>query len=159
MEIDVAIRSHGIPLGVAGGRCMAEAAGLEAEPWKLTSSTGWTCASWPFVTIDGEDARDFDDAVYCEERRDKKKGGWRLWVAIADVSHYVRPQAPHWMRRRRQRGNSVYFPERVVPMLPEALSNGLCSLKPVGGSPGHGLRDGRSAGHRRTHCLYNFMRR
>src|SRR5262245_2410623 len=80
----------------------------------------------PLVTIDGEDARDFDDAVYCEPRR---AGGWRLVVAIADVAHYVRPEtvldAVAW-----QRGNSVYLPDRVVPMLPEALSNDLCSLRP-----------------------------
>lgn len=79
----------------------------------------------PLVTIDGEDARDFDDAVWATA----EGGGWRVVVAIADVAHYVRPgsalDGAAW-----ERGNSVYFPDRVVPMLPEALSNGLCSLRP-----------------------------
>lgn len=80
----------------------------------------------PLITIDGSDARDFDDAVFCEKA---KQGGFRLVVAIADVSHYVKPKTAldteAWLR-----GNSVYFPRQVIPMLPEVLSNGLCSLNP-----------------------------
>ncbi len=84
----------------------------------------------PLITIDGEDARDFDDAVFAEpDISEDNPGGWHIVVAIADVSHYVQPESA-LDREAYRRGNSVYFPDRVVPMLPEALSNGLCSLKP-----------------------------
>jgi ribonuclease R len=125
MEIDVAIRSHGIPWEWPD-EVLHEAAGLEAEPLEDDKQHRIDLRKLPFVTIDGEDARDFDDAVYCEEG---SGGSWRLWVAIADVSHYVWPDSA-LDQEAALRGNSVYFPARVVPMLPEALSNGLCSLKP-----------------------------
>jgi ribonuclease R len=124
LEIDVAIRSHGIPWEWPEA-VVEEAGRLESEPIEDDKRYRVDLRELPFVTIDGEDARDFDDAVYCEKRR----GSWRLWVAIADVSHYVRPGSA-LDQEAANRGNSVYFPERVVPMLPEALSNGLCSLKP-----------------------------
>ncbi len=124
LEIDVAIRSHGIPWEWPEA-VVEEAGALESEPREEDKRHRMDLRDLAFVTIDGEDARDFDDAVYCEKRR----GGWRLWVAIADVSHYVRPDSA-LDGEAANRGNSVYFPARVVPMLPEALSNGLCSLKP-----------------------------
>jgi ribonuclease R len=125
MEIDVAIRSHDIP-HVWPEAVIAEAETLSDEPEDDDKLGRIDLRDLPFVTIDGEDARDFDDAVYCEA---KKSGGWRLWVAIADVSHYVGVSSA-LDKEARNRGNSVYFPERVIPMLPEVLSNGLCSLKP-----------------------------
>lgn len=125
MEIDVAIRSHDIPHRWPQDAIKAaDKLGSEvAETDKLHRAD---LRKLPFVTIDGEDARDFDDAVYCEK---SKSGGWRLFVAIADVSHYVVPDSP-LDQEARERGTSVYFPGHVVPMLPEALSNGLCSLNP-----------------------------
>jgi ribonuclease R len=125
LEIDVAIRSHGIP-HLWPEEVLREASELHDEPSEEDKKDRVDLRDLPFVTIDGEDARDFDDAVYCEK---KKMGGWRLRVAIADVGHYVRPESA-LDTEAIVRGNSVYFPERVVPMLPEALSNGLCSLKP-----------------------------
>ena len=124
LEIDIAIRSHGIPYEWSED-AQAEAGRLRDEPSEADKAHRVDLRKLPFVTIDGEDARDFDDAVYCEKRR----GGWRLWVAIADVSHYVGVGSA-LDSAAIERGNSVYFPERVVPMLPEVLSNGLCSLKP-----------------------------
>ena len=78
------------------------------------------------VTIDGADAKDFDDAVYCEK---SAKGTWKLYVAIADVDFYVKPDSV-LDQEAKERGNSVYFPKQVIPMLPYKLSNNLCSLKP-----------------------------
>ena len=94
------------------------------EPAAATAGERRDLRDIPFVTIDGEDARDFDDAVFAER---SARGGWRLLVAIADVAHFVAPDSA-LDRTARERGNSVYLPDRVVPMLPEALSNGACSL-------------------------------
>ena len=124
MEIDVAIRSHSLPLSWSP-ESEAEIAGLRAEVSEQDKQGREDIRHLPLVTIDGEDARDFDDAVFCE----RNGKGWRLLVAIADVSHYVQPEAA-LDADARERGNSVYFPERVIPMLPEILSNGLCSLNP-----------------------------
>lgn len=125
MEIDVAIRSHSIP-HLWPSDVQDEARRLPVDVDEKDKTHRIDLRQLPFVTIDGEDARDFDDAVYCEN---KKSGGWRLYVAIADVSHYVRIGSP-LDREAQERGTSVYFPDFVVPMLPEALSNGLCSLNP-----------------------------
>ncbi|GAA3547260.1 ribonuclease R [Zobellella aerophila] len=125
MEIEIALRSHGIP-HVWPEEVKQEIAKLsEAVPEEAKKGRK-DLRDLPLVTIDGEDARDFDDAVYCQPKR---SGGWRLWVAIADVSSYVRPGTA-LDGEAHQRGNSVYFPEQVIPMLPEVLSNGLCSLNP-----------------------------
>ena len=124
MEVRIAIASHGIPVD------WPEA--VVAEAWSFAETVpeeaiqGRTdLRATPLLTIDGITARDFDDAVYCE----KRGHNWRLLVAIADVSWYVRPDSA-LDQEGRKRGNSVYFPDRAIPMLPEALSNGLCSLKP-----------------------------
>ena len=125
MEIDVAIRVHDLP-HIWPDNVKQQAAGLPAEVDEGDKSGRVDLRHLPLVTIDGEDARDFDDAVYCEP---KKSGGWRLYVAIADVSHYVTPASP-LDQEAEVRSTSVYFPDFVLPMLPEALSNGLCSLNP-----------------------------
>ena len=125
MEIDVAIRTHEIPHEWPA-EASNEAAQLKAEVTEADKQDRIDLRDMPFVTIDGEDARDFDDAVYCRKRT---LGGWRLYVAIADVSHYVRIGTALDAEAHR-RATSVYFPERVIPMLPEAISNGLCSLNP-----------------------------
>ncbi|WP_194757247.1 ribonuclease R [Aliidiomarina indica] len=124
MEIEVAIREHGIPYEWPDALAK-EAESIPAEVSDKDKQGRVDLRKLPLVTIDGEDARDFDDAVFCQP--DGK--GFRLWVAIADVSHYVRPGTA-LDKEALARGNSVYFPNHVVPMLPEALSNGLCSLNP-----------------------------
>lgn len=125
MEIDVAIRSYGIPNSWPT-ELERQCAQIASEVKEADKKGRIDLRALPFVTIDGEDARDFDDAVYCAKKRG---GGWRLYVAIADVSHYVEKDSP-LDQEAIVRGNSVYFPDFVVPMLPHALSNGLCSLNP-----------------------------
>ncbi|MEO0421462.1 MAG: ribonuclease R [Pseudomonadota bacterium] len=124
LATEIAMRSHGLPWDWP--------AAVEAQAAKLPKRVPSTAKrgredlrELPLVTIDGEDARDFDDAVYCKAT----KSGFQLMVAIADVSHYVLPGSA-LDEEAHERGTSVYFPDRVVPMLPEALSNELCSLKP-----------------------------
>ena len=124
MEVEIAIRKHDIPHSFPSAvekqlKKWAEDVPEEAKRGRVD------LRNLPLVTIDGEDARDFDDAVFCQ----KQGKGWKLWVAIADVSYYVHPKSA-LDTEAYNRGNSVYFPNRVVPMLPEKLSNGLCSLNP-----------------------------
>ena len=124
MEIDVAVRAYELP--VAWSEAVeSEAAALPSEVDAAGVEGREDLRGLGFVTIDGEDARDFDDAVYCE----RTARGWRLMVAIADVSAYVHPGTA-LDEEARLRGNSAYFPDRVIPMLPESISNGLCSLRP-----------------------------
>lgn len=125
MEIEIALREHDLPHQFTP-ELLAEVATLSDEVDESAKQERVDLRHLPLVTIDGEDARDFDDAVYCEP---KKSGGWRLWVAIADVSYYVRG-GTELDNEAIERGNSVYFPSQVIPMLPEKLSNGLCSLNP-----------------------------
>ncbi|MEZ7862373.1 MAG: ribonuclease R [Aeromonadaceae bacterium] len=125
MEIEVAIRNYGIP-HVWPAEVLEEIKDLTEEVPEQAKQGRFDLRQLPLMTIDGEDARDFDDAVFCERKR---SGGWRLWVAIADVSYYVRHGKALDLEAH-NRGNSVYFPENVIPMLPEVLSNGLCSLNP-----------------------------
>ncbi len=120
----IAIHTHDIPVEFPED-ALAEADRARATPLGRRTDL----RDIPLVTIDGEDARDFDDAVFAEPDDSLAQGGFHLIVAIADVAHYVRPGSP-LDHAARTRGNSVYFPDRVVPMLPEALSNGWCSLRP-----------------------------
>lgn len=125
MEIEIAILAHGIPSEWPED----VKASVTNIPMKVNDDDmkdRTDLRELPFVTIDGEDARDFDDAIFCQK---KPKGGYQLYVAIADVSHYVSIDSA-LDREAARRGNSVYFPGKVVPMLPEALSNGICSLNP-----------------------------
>ncbi|MFD0708601.1 ribonuclease R [Photorhabdus akhurstii] len=125
MAVEIALRTHEIPHNWPP-QVENQIASLDEQVPESAKKGRVDLRALPLVTIDGEDARDFDDAVYCERKR---SGGWRLWVAIADVSYYVRPQTA-LDTEARNRSNSVYFPSQVVPMLPEVLSNGLCSLNP-----------------------------
>ena len=125
MEIETALRNFDIPHNWPAG-VLKSVENLDAEVPEEAKQGRIDLRQLPLVTIDGEDARDFDDAVYCQPL---EAGGWQLWVAIADVSSYVRPGTA-LDAEAITRGNSVYFPEKVIPMLPEQLSNGLCSLNP-----------------------------
>jgi len=124
MEIEVAIHSYDLP-SEWPEPVQAEIRYLGEEIPEAARADREDIRHLPLMTIDGEDARDFDDAVYCEPAAK----GWKLLVAIADVSYYVRPDTALDQEAQR-RGTSVYFPNRVIPMLPEVLSNGLCSLNP-----------------------------
>ncbi|AVO36169.1 ribonuclease R [Ottowia oryzae] len=132
MEIEIAVRKYGVPHEFSAP-AMAEARALPDTVRPADKAGRVDLTDVPLCTIDGEDARDFDDAVYCEPAvvtgRGKKPNGWRLLVAIADVSHYVKTNSPIDVDAY-DRATSVYFPRRVIPMLPEKLSNGLCSLNP-----------------------------
>src|SRR5690349_23938524 len=128
MEIEIAVRKYEVPHRFSP-ETLAQAASLPDKIRPVDRRHRIDLTDVPLVTIDGEDARDFDDAVYCEPAKVGRAKGWRLVVAIADVSHYVKPGEPI-DDDAYERATSVYFPRRVIPMLPEKLSNGLCSLNP-----------------------------
>jgi len=132
MEIEIAVRKYEVPHRFSP-ETLAQTAALPDKLRPVDRRHRIDLTDVPLVTIDGEDARDFDDAVYCEPykagRGKSAVSGWRLLVAIADVSHYVKPGEP-LDDDAYERATSVYFPRRVIPMLPEKLSNGLCSLNP-----------------------------
>jgi ribonuclease R len=128
MEIEIAVRKYGVPHEFSEA-AKKMAAKLPSEVRNVDLGDRVDLRDVPLVTIDGEDARDFDDAVYCEPVKIGRANGYRLIVAIADVSHYVKPNDALDVDAI-ERSTSVYFPRRVIPMLPEKLSNGLCSLNP-----------------------------
>ena len=128
MEIEIAVRKYGVPHEFSDA-CLAMARSLPDKVRAQDKKDRVDLTDVPLVTIDGEDARDFDDAVYCEPAKVGKGKGWRLLVAIADVSNYVETGSAIDVDAY-ERATSVYFPRRVIPMLPEKLSNGLCSLNP-----------------------------
>jgi ribonuclease R len=128
MEIEIAVRKYGVPHEFSDA-CLAMARSLPDKVRPEDKKGRVDLTDVPLVTIDGEDARDFDDAVYCEPAKVGKGKGWRLLVAIADVSNYVETGSAIDVDAY-DRATSVYFPRRVIPMLPEKLSNGLCSLNP-----------------------------
>jgi ribonuclease R len=129
MEIEIAVRKYGVPHEFSEvAKKLAAKLPSEVRPADLADRVD--LRDVPLVTIDGEDARDFDDAVYCEPVKIGRANGFRLIVAIADVSHYVKPNDALDVDAI-ERSTSVYFPRRVIPMLPEKLSNGLCSLNPA----------------------------
>ncbi len=129
MEIEIAVRKFGVPHEFSDAAiALAKKLPTEVRPSDLDERVD--LRDIPMVTIDGEDARDFDDAVYCEPVKIGRSNGFRLIVAIADVSHYVKP-GDAIDTDALERSTSVYFPRRVIPMLPEKLSNGLCSLNPA----------------------------
>jgi ribonuclease R len=128
MEIEIAVRKYSVPHEFSDA-CLEQAKGLPDKVRAQDRKGRVDLRDVPLVTIDGEDARDFDDAVYCLPTKVGRAKGWRLLVAIADVSHYVQTGSAIDIDAY-DRATSVYFPRRVIPMLPEKLSNGLCSLNP-----------------------------
>ena len=128
MEIEIAVRKYSVPHEFSEA-CLEQARALPDKVRAQDRKGRMDLRDVPLVTIDGEDARDFDDAVYCLPAKVGRSKGWRLLVAIADVSHYVQTGSAIDVDAY-DRATSVYFPRRVIPMLPEKLSNGLCSLNP-----------------------------
>jgi ribonuclease R len=161
MEIEMAIRSYELPFQWPEA-LLEEIKSFSEEVPEEAKANRVDLRDTPLVTIDGEDARDFDDAVFCK----KTAKGWKLLVAIADVSHYVQVNAA-LDQEAKNRSTSVYFPEKVIPMLPEILSNGLCSLNPhvdrlcmvcelLIDSQGHILRSSFFEGVMRSHARLTY---